>query len=87
MKTIPLTLGSLAATIAAFFALTGAAAGGGAKVTICHLTSSAKNPYVVITISRSALAKHFDHHGDVYAVNGQCAANNPPVVPISPLPV
>jgi hypothetical protein len=83
MKTLSLNLGSLAAAIAAFFALVGPAAGGGDKVTICHFTSSAENPYVMITISESALEKHFDHHGDVYAVDGQCAADNPPVDPDS----
>jgi ABC-type sugar transport system substrate-binding protein len=82
MKTFSLSLGSLAAAMAAFFALTGPAAGGADKVTICHFTSSVTNPYVVITISRSALAKHFGHHGDVYAVNGRCGPENPPVVAV-----
>ena len=34
------------------------------KVTICHATSSAENPYVEITISANALESHLDNHGD-----------------------
>lgn len=34
------------------------------KVTICHFTGSATNPFVVITISVNALPAHL-RHGDV----------------------
>lgn len=33
----------------------------GEKVTICHATGSATNPYVIITIDESALPAHRDH--------------------------
>lgn len=51
------------------------------KVTICHGTASAKNPYVMITVDYSALAGHFNgtasghgknHFPDKYPVNGSC---------------
>lgn len=35
----------------------------GGKVTICHGTASATNPYVKITVSQSAAAKHLSGHG------------------------
>src|SRR4051812_13996776 len=38
------------------------AAAAGHKVTICHATSSAKNPFVQITIDESGLAGHIPHH-------------------------
>lgn len=42
-------------------ALTVAAqASDGAKVRLCHGTASASNPYVLIDVSESALAGHFD---------------------------
>jgi hypothetical protein len=34
------------------------------KVTICHHTHSAKNPWVQITISNKAVAAHLLRHGD-----------------------
>jgi hypothetical protein len=44
-----------------------------AKVTICHETESAKNPFVVITISQSAVPAHIPHHdGDHFYNDGQC---------------
>lgn len=36
----------------------------GEKITICHNTSSAKNPVVMIEISVNALDKHVLNHGD-----------------------
>lgn len=35
------------------------------KVTICHATGSATNPYVQITISENGLKGHGDHEGDI----------------------
>ncbi|HEX8488984.1 MAG TPA: hypothetical protein VF642_10615 [Propionibacteriaceae bacterium] len=37
------------------------ASGGSGNVTICHATGSASHPYVLITVSKSALAAHRDH--------------------------
>lgn len=45
------------------------------KVTICHRTGSAKNPYVELTISRNALPAH-EEHGDFLATPG-CQPPNP----------
>ena len=36
-----------------------------AKVTLCHATESATNPYVVITISENGLHGHDGHEGDI----------------------
>jgi hypothetical protein len=47
------------------------------KVTICHRTESAKNPYVVITINRDALPAH-EKHGDFPAGNAGCQIPVPP---------
>lgn len=35
------------------------------KTTICHKTSSAKKPYVKITVSKSVLKGHIAHPGDI----------------------
>ena len=58
-----------------------AAPGSDAKVTICHATSSAKNPYVVVTVSVSAAGgrgngDHFAHARDIIPpVNGHSGLN------------
>ena len=38
---------------------------GGDKVTICHKTSSTKNPYEEITINQNAVKAHMKHTGDI----------------------
>lgn len=56
------------------------------KVDICHLTSSAKNPSVLINVSQNAAQAHYDHGDpeefDILA-NGKCAplVEEPPVDP------
>ncbi len=35
------------------------------KTTICHKTSSTKNPYVKITVTKSVLKGHVAHAGDI----------------------
>ena len=67
---------SLAAAIGVFVALvpaSGQAANDG-KTTICHATGSAKNPYVRITVSNSALAEHRAHQGgrDIIPATAGC---------------
>ena len=42
------------------------------KVTICHRTGSAKNPFVTITVSRNAVPAHL-RHGDTI---GPCATRS-----------
>ena len=50
--------------------VTGDSAG---KITICHATSSTKNPYVLITVSVNGLNGHGDHTRDIIpAPNGGC---------------
>ncbi len=81
-------------TVVALFSLAAAAgliraqhasAGSDHKVTICHGTASAKNPYVMITVDASAVAGHFNGtapgHGknnypDKYPVNGSCSSGS-----------
>ena len=79
MKTKVLFLALFVGGIAASFAiaspggvgsLTGQTGTNG-KVTICHRTHSATNPYVLITVSPNALPAHA-RHGDVSPVNGTC---------------
>lgn len=56
---------SLALALAFSFPVSnGVLAGEGDKVTICHNTGSATNPWVVITVDRNALNGH-KNHGDV----------------------
>jgi hypothetical protein len=61
----------------------------GKKVTICHATGSATNPFVVITIDESALPAHRDHQeGEdiIPAPAAGCPAGMPPVVPPKVVP-
>ena len=52
--------------------------GGAEKVTICHRTGSATNPFVEITISVNGLNGHGDHEGDIIpAPAGGCPATEP----------
>jgi len=52
------------------------------KVTICHATGSATNPYVIITVSVNALEQgHDETHGDLNPVNpAQCVPSVNPQV-------
>lgn len=55
------------------------------KTLICHLTSSSKNPSVLIHVSTSAAAAHYAH-GDPeeirYLENGDCAEPEPEPEPV-----
>lgn len=80
----------LVIALAAFAALMVGLIGGGSpasakteKVTICHATSSAKNPYVMITISAKGWDgqgknDHTHHQGDQLAQNGTCPDGSGP---------
>lgn len=47
------------------------------KVTICHATGSAKNPYVEITIDVNGLSGHDTHANDIIPASaGGCPASN-----------
>lgn len=57
------------------------------KVTICHATSSAENPWVRIVVSDSAIGGHFDNpgspkagHEDDILLEGEVDCPVPPVV-------
>lgn len=67
-----LVLASLMAPALAGGAARSDAQGPAERVTICHKTSSQRNPVVVITVSGSALQTHLDQHGDDLMVNGVC---------------
>jgi ABC-type sugar transport system substrate-binding protein len=77
MKRIVLIVANLAAIVVAAILAASPAAGAADKVTICHFTGSAHNPFVMITISESALAKHMSHHGDRVPVDGACRSDGP----------
>jgi Ca2+-binding RTX toxin-like protein len=48
------------------------------KVTLCHATGSATNPYVEITVSENAAAAH-QRHGDFVLPEGaECPGSTPP---------
>jgi len=48
------------------------------RVTICHATSSKKNPYVKITVSENGLNGHGKHDGDIIpAPTGGCPTTKP----------
>jgi len=52
---------------------------GNKKITLCHATGSATNPYVEITISYNGLHGHEDHAGDIIpAPAGGCPAGSSP---------
>lgn len=59
-------------------------ADGAGSVTFCHATSSAKNPFVVITTNvEGCINGHEDHAGDKIAIDGKCTnACFPPGAPI-----
>ena len=62
--------------VAAAAAVNGAQAAPAPKVTICHGTGSATNPYVIITVSENAL-KHGHFHNGVEPGHGPGHSANP----------
>jgi hypothetical protein len=55
------------------------------KVTVCHYTHSAKHPWVIINISKSALPAHLRHH-DVVVPTGTTTCPLKVVAPTTPAP-
>ncbi|MGY2082601.1 hypothetical protein [Blastococcus sp. SYSU DS0539] len=55
------------------------------KITICHSTGSAENPYVSITVSEKALAGHVEHGDDIIpAPPTGCPTSTTPPVDLCP---
>src|SRR5262245_26986482 len=51
------------------------------KTTICHATGDATNPFVLISVSSSALAAHGQHEGDIIPAPADgCTGETPPPV-------
>ncbi|MBP6889022.1 MAG: hypothetical protein KBC83_00995 [Candidatus Moranbacteria bacterium] len=44
----------------------------GSKVSICHKTSSAKNPFVIISVNESSQTAHLNHEDVLLDANGEC---------------
>ena len=42
------------------------------KVSLCHKTSSSKNPFVIISVSDNAQAAHMNHGDVLLDSNGEC---------------
>lgn len=58
----------------------------GEKVTICHATGSASNPFVTITISKNGLNGHGDHERDITPVPaGGCPSGSVGISNTAPL--
>ena len=56
--------------------------GGQHKSTICHVTGSATNPFVIITVPDRALFAHMRHGDTFVGPNGECPGA--PILPILP---
>lgn len=57
-------------------------AGADDKVTVCHATGSATNPWVVITIDRAGWENgHSKHEGDFITTTGNCNESDKKAAP------
>jgi hypothetical protein len=58
------------------------------KITICHATGSATNPYVIITISKNGLNGHGKHERDIIpaGAGGVCPGGSTPTATPTPTP-
>lgn len=76
------TIIAASAAALAISAIAVGSAQGGSKTTICHYTASETNPFVIITISDSAVDSHLANHGeegfDVIVEDGDCDNSLPP---------
>ncbi len=52
---------SIVSAVAIFFTFASLAHAGQTRVTLCHATSSATNPYVLIKVAEPAYATHIEH--------------------------
>ena len=66
--------GVLGGGLAAIAALSWRHGDAASKVTICHFTGSATNPYNIITVSTNAAQQHFAQHGDF--IYGNCCLDS-----------
>lgn len=78
----------LAGTVGTALATHGGDDGKKEKVTICHATGSAKNPYVTISVSENALAAHAEHQDarDIIPAPAAGCPKTPPVPDPDPVP-
>lgn len=57
------------------------------KVSVCHMTSSEKNPVVIISVSQNALPAHLGHGDSLYnSETGLCGDATPTFVCTGTLP-
>jgi ABC-type sugar transport system substrate-binding protein len=65
-------LAGFALSAALFAGAAGAAENSDHKVSICHVTSSETNEFVLISVDEHAVPAHLENHGDFFPQGDDC---------------